>query len=369
MKPCLRQVFALVLFALFAAIFAAPRIACASVPNIVDAKGTRYASFNAALANVPNGGSTTLTVTNDVSAPTPVDLTVDRNINVTLVPDKSSGVLPTLGNINISAGSLTLKRAGTLFVVTGLTKVSGGSLTTDGTGFYNNIQATGNAKLSLTDTAIQDASYYNKRSGMLATLDLTGKVTCNLYGCNIHGNVYVGSGCTIPHLNRGGITMEHAYTTRGKYGLYVDKGGKVGAISNCTIYGADGSMRFMSRNTTPIEGCTLISGKGKYITPGSADESDWNGARVEKSLEKTLHGRWDYSPDKSYTAKLLQGKEDKLLSKLAEETSEVIMACKDDDHDHIRYEAADLIYHLLVVLERYGITPEELAGELDARMR
>ena len=30
------------------------------------------------------------------------------------------------------------------------------------------------------------------------------------------------------------------------------------------------------------------------------------------------------------------------------------MACKDDDHDHIRYEAADLIYHLLVVLERHG---------------
>ena len=290
MKPCLRQVFALVLFALFAAIFAAPRIACASVPNIVDAKGTRYASFNAALANVPNGGSTTLTVTNDVSAPTPVDLTVDRNINVTLIPNRGSGTFPALGNINISAGSVNLKSGGTLFVVTGLTKVSGGSLTTNNVGFYNNIQATGNAKLTLTDTSIQDASYYNKRSGMLATLDLSGKVTCNLYRCSIHGNVYVGSGCIIPHLSGGGITMEHVYTTRGKYGLYVDKGGKVGAISNCTIYGADGSMRFMSRNTTPIEGCTLISGKGKYITPGSADESDWNGARVEKSLEKTLPG-------------------------------------------------------------------------------
>ena len=45
------------------------------------------------------------------------------------------------------------------------------------------------------------------------------------------------------------------------------------------------------------------------------------------------------------------------------------MACKDGDHDHIRYEAADLVYHLLVVLERYGVTVEELAGELDARMK
>ena len=43
------------------------------------------------------------------------------------------------------------------------------------------------------------------------------------------------------------------------------------------------------------------------------------------------------------------------------------MACKDNDHDHIRYEAGDLLYHLLVTLERYGITLDELAGELNAR--
>ena len=87
------------------------------------------------------------------------------------------------------------------------------------------------------------------------------------------------------------------------------------------------------------------------------------------SLAEVLHGRWDAAPEESYTARLLNGKEDKLLSKLAEEASEVIMACKDDDHDHIRYEAADLIYHLLVTLERYGVSVEELAGELDARKR
>lgn len=69
----------------------------------------------------------------------------------------------------------------------------------------------------------------------------------------------------------------------------------------------------------------------------------------------------------SYTARLLSGPEDGLLKKLAEEASEVIMACKDNDHDHIRYEAADLVYHLLVTLERYGVTVPELAGELDAR--
>lgn len=86
-------------------------------------------------------------------------------------------------------------------------------------------------------------------------------------------------------------------------------------------------------------------------------------------LAKTLHGRWDADPDQSYTARLLQGNPDKLLSKIAEEAAEVIMACKDEDHDHIRYEAGDLVYHLLVTLERYGVTIDELAGELNARMK
>ena len=79
--------------------------------------------------------------------------------------------------------------------------------------------------------------------------------------------------------------------------------------------------------------------------------------------------RRDASPESSYTARLLQGEEDELLKKIAEEASEVIMACKDNDHDHIRYEAGDLVYHLMVTLERYGVTLPELAGELDARRK
>ena len=86
-------------------------------------------------------------------------------------------------------------------------------------------------------------------------------------------------------------------------------------------------------------------------------------------LAEVIHGRRDASPESSYTARLLQGEEDELLKKIAEEASEVIMACKDNDHDHIRYEAGDLVYHLMVTLERYGVTLPELAGELDARRK
>ncbi len=84
-------------------------------------------------------------------------------------------------------------------------------------------------------------------------------------------------------------------------------------------------------------------------------------------LTSVIHARRDADPQESYTKRLLDGPEDKPLKKLVEEALEVCLACKDQDHDHIRYEAADVVYHLLVVCERWGITPEELAGELDAR--
>ena len=88
-----------------------------------------------------------------------------------------------------------------------------------------------------------------------------------------------------------------------------------------------------------------------------------------EGLAATIHARRAASPQESYTARLRTDVEDELLKKLAEEASEIIMACKDRDHDHIRYEAGDLVYHLLMTLERYGISLDELAGELNARMK
>ena len=90
----------------------------------------------------------------------------------------------------------------------------------------------------------------------------------------------------------------------------------------------------------------------------TANVQDGNIGETLTGLAGVIHGRRDASPQESYTARLLTD---------VEEASEVIMACKDNDHDHIRYEAGDLIYHLLVTLERYGITLDELAGELNAR--
>lgn len=75
------------------------------------------------------------------------------------------------------------------------------------------------------------------------------------------------------------------------------------------------------------------------------------------------------SPSKeSYTAKLL-GDENLRLKKLAEEASEVIMACKAKDKAQAVYEFADLAYHALVAMAAMGIGPGDVAEELARRAK
>lgn len=97
--------------------------------------------------------------------------------------------------------------------------------------------------------------------------------------------------------------------------------------------------------------------------------SDGRIGETLEALAETIHGRWTASEDESYTARLLNGPEEKLQKKVGEEAIETILAADGSSREHLRYEAADLVYHLLVLLEKHGITLEELAGELNARMR
>jgi len=90
---------------------------------------------------------------------------------------------------------------------------------------------------------------------------------------------------------------------------------------------------------------------------------------VLEELFGVLEARKREMPEGSYTAKLLGGPLDSLLKKIAEESGEVIMAAKDADAEHLRYEIGDLVYHLLVVMVREGLTLDDLAGELASRRR
>jgi phosphoribosyl-ATP pyrophosphohydrolase/phosphoribosyl-AMP cyclohydrolase len=70
----------------------------------------------------------------------------------------------------------------------------------------------------------------------------------------------------------------------------------------------------------------------------------------------------------SYTFKLLRNR-NLLLKKIAEESSEVIIAAKDKDKGQVIYETADLLYHLMVLLYDEGITMDDIYKELEGRRK
>jgi len=72
--------------------------------------------------------------------------------------------------------------------------------------------------------------------------------------------------------------------------------------------------------------------------------------------------------DSSYTCKLLKNR-NLLLKKVAEESSEVIIAAKDKSRKELIYEAGDLMYHLMVLLYDEGISMDEVYGELEGRRK
>ncbi|WP_201352433.1 bifunctional phosphoribosyl-AMP cyclohydrolase/phosphoribosyl-ATP diphosphatase HisIE [Hydrogenimonas urashimensis] len=88
---------------------------------------------------------------------------------------------------------------------------------------------------------------------------------------------------------------------------------------------------------------------------------------VIDTLYHTILERKGADPDASYTAKLLQGKENSMLKKIVEEAGEFCFAVKDDDEKEIIYECADLVYHVLVALGKKEISPDRIRQELARR--
>ena len=136
-----------------------------------------------------------------------------------------------------------------------------------------------------------------------------------------------------------------------------------------------------------------------YLPAGETPPASQIGATLE-ARAATIAARRD-AGEESYTHRLLAGPADDVLKKVMEEAGETALAAKDveswatsslaatlavvgadvDDAlsvelppeydaavDHLRYEAADVVYHLLVALERYGIGLDEFAAELNTRM-
>jgi phosphoribosyl-ATP pyrophosphohydrolase len=84
-------------------------------------------------------------------------------------------------------------------------------------------------------------------------------------------------------------------------------------------------------------------------------------------LEKIVALRAEASPEESWTARLVAGGQAKAAKKLGEEAVETVIAAIADDRENLTYEAADLLFHLLVVLKVADIPLSAVMTELERR--
>ena len=84
-------------------------------------------------------------------------------------------------------------------------------------------------------------------------------------------------------------------------------------------------------------------------------------------LMEMLEGRKKEKPEGSYTTYLFEKGLDKILKKVGEECTEVIIAAKAEDKAETIYESADLTYHVMVLMTEQGISLEDIRKELAKR--
>ena len=84
-------------------------------------------------------------------------------------------------------------------------------------------------------------------------------------------------------------------------------------------------------------------------------------------LSDILKQRNKERPEGSYTSTLFEGGLDRILRKVGEETGEVIIAAKNKDNNELKNEVADLLFHLLVLLENEDMSIEDILQVLEER--
>ena len=96
-------------------------------------------------------------------------------------------------------------------------------------------------------------------------------------------------------------------------------------------------------------------------------ESENNHAFTLEGLMKLIEGRKTEKKEGSYTTYLFEKGIDKILKKVGEESTEVIIAAKSGDKSETIYEISDLVYHVMVLMIQMGISLDDIHAELASR--
>ena len=104
-----------------------------------------------------------------------------------------------------------------------------------------------------------------------------------------------------------------------------------------------------------------------YTTIVGADYDAKNPLQVFESVYNTIEDRRIHPKEGSYTNYLFDKGLDKILKKVGEEATEIVIAAKNPNPEEIKYEIADFLYHAMVLMVERGVTWEDITNELADR--
>ena len=165
-----------------------------------------------------------------------------------------------------------------------------------------------------------------------------------------------------------GITLEKkkvCFFSRSRQKLWL-KGETSGNFLNVVSIKTDCDADTLLITANP-DGPTCHTGARSCFFEDIYEDEDAEEAFCLDDLMKLIEGRKTNPKEGSYTTYLFQKGIDKILKKVGEECTEVIIAGKGGDRAEAIYEIADLTYHVLVMMTEMGISIDEVRAELASR--
>lgn len=169
-------------------------------------------------------------------------------------------------------------------------------------------------------------------------------------------------------LERTGATGRAHYWSRSREEIW-EKGATSGHIQEVAEIRADcdgDAVLYRVRQTGPACHTLARSCFFRSVEAGELAAAE-EGGHILARLDSIIRRRDEERPAGSYTTYLFEKGLDKVLKKVGEETTEVIVAAKNEEVAELRSESADLLFHLLVLLRVRGLPLDELWAELEGR--
>ena len=104
----------------------------------------------------------------------------------------------------------------------------------------------------------------------------------------------------------------------------------------------------------------------KERKPGNGGP-DKNPMKVFENVYQVIEDRREHPKEGSYTNYLFDKGLDKILKKLGEEATEIVIASKNPEPEEIKYEISDFLYHMMVLMVEKGVSWDDIVEELNQR--